>query len=69
LYKNVLESLSDEEFDGETDLFIAIASLVNEQYLMPPRKDGSSKKRLPNVNCGREAGHMHLYNDYFDQLI
>jgi hypothetical protein len=29
-YKNILESSSDEESDGETDLLITAAGMVNE---------------------------------------
>jgi hypothetical protein len=49
-YENALESSSDEESDGETDLFIAAAAMVNDHYMMPPHMGGSPKKRLPNVD-------------------
>jgi hypothetical protein len=34
----MLESSSDEESDGETDLLMADGGMVNEQFLMPPRR-------------------------------
>jgi hypothetical protein len=37
-YENVIESLSDEESDGETDLLMAAAGMMNEHFLMPPRR-------------------------------
>jgi hypothetical protein len=58
--KNILESSSDEESDNEIKLLITAVGMVNEKYPMPPCKDGSSKKRLPNVDCDREAGHLFL---------
>jgi hypothetical protein len=41
----VLESSSDEEFDGETDLLMATAGMVNKELLLPPHRGGSSKKQ------------------------
>jgi hypothetical protein len=43
-YENVLQSSSDEESDGETDLLMATAGMVNEEFLLPPRRGGLSKK-------------------------
>jgi hypothetical protein len=37
-YENVLESSPDEDFDGETDLLMAVASMVNKEFLLPPRR-------------------------------
>jgi hypothetical protein len=64
----VLESSSDEESDGETDLLLVAIGMANEQFMMPPSRGGSSKKREANVNPNREAGHMCLYKDYFDPI-
>jgi hypothetical protein len=64
----VLESSSDEDSDGETDLLMAAAGMVNEHFLMPPRRGGSSKQREGNVDRDREAGHVRLYKDYFDPI-
>jgi hypothetical protein len=49
-FDNVHMSSSDEESDGETELLMATAGMVNEQFLMPPRRGGSSKKREGNVD-------------------
>jgi hypothetical protein len=62
-YENVLNSSTDEESDGETDLFMAAASMVNEHFLMPPHRGGLSKKWDANVDRDREAGHARLYKD------
>jgi hypothetical protein len=67
-YKNVLESSSDEESNGETNLLIAAAGMVNKQFLMPACRGGSSKKRHANVDHVQEAGHVCLYKDYFDPI-
>jgi hypothetical protein len=64
----VLISLFDEESDGETDLLMAVVDMVNEHFLMPPRRGGSSKKQEANVNRDREAGHTRMYEDYFDPI-
>jgi hypothetical protein len=41
----------DEESEGETELLMAAAGKVNEHFLMPPRRGGSSnKKREGNVD-------------------
>jgi hypothetical protein len=61
-------SSSDEDSDGETELLVATAGMVNEHFLMPPRRGGSSKKREGNVDRDREAGHVHLYKDYFNLI-
>jgi hypothetical protein len=37
-YENVLESSSEKESDSETDLLIAAAAMVNNHYLMLPRR-------------------------------
>jgi hypothetical protein len=44
-YDNVLMSSSNEDSDGETELLIAAVGMVNEHFLMPPCRGGSSKKR------------------------
>jgi hypothetical protein len=49
-YDNVLMSSSDEESDGETDLLMVAAGMVNEHFLMPPHRGVSSKKREANVD-------------------
>jgi hypothetical protein len=49
-YKNMLESSSDEESDGETDLLMAAGGMVNEQFLMPPRRGSSLKKWEANMD-------------------
>jgi hypothetical protein len=67
-YKNVLKSSSDGEFNGETNLLIAAVGMVNEQFLMPACRGGSSKMRQANVDHVREAGHMRLYKGYFDPI-
>jgi hypothetical protein len=67
-YKIFLESTSEEESNGEIDLLIAAAVMVHDHYLMVPRRVGSSKKRLPNIDRDREAGHLRLYKDYSDPI-
>jgi hypothetical protein len=67
-YENVLESSSDEDSDGETDLLIAATGMGNEHFLMPPRKGGSSHKWHANIDRGREAGHLRLHKDHFDLI-
>jgi hypothetical protein len=64
----VLNLSSDEESDDETDLLMADTGMVNEHFLMPPHRGGSSKKREANVDRDREAGHAHLYKYYFDPI-
>jgi hypothetical protein len=64
-YKNVMESSSDEDSDGETDLFFAAASMVHDQYLLPLCRGSSSKKRKGNTDRDRVGGHEHLFKDYF----
>jgi hypothetical protein len=68
-FDNVLMSSSDEESDSETDLLMVDAGMVNEHFLMPPHRGGSSKKREGNVDHDREAGHVRLYKDYFDPIM
>jgi hypothetical protein len=43
--------------------------MVNEYFLMPPRRGGSSNKWEGNVNRDREADHVRLYKDYFDLIM
>jgi hypothetical protein len=43
-FDNVLMLSSDEDSDGETELLVAATGMVNEHFLMPPRRGGSSKK-------------------------
>jgi hypothetical protein len=40
----VLESSFDEESDDVTDLLMAAVSMVNKEFLLSPRRRGSSKK-------------------------
>jgi hypothetical protein len=68
-YDNMLMSSSDENSDYENDLLMAAVGMVNEYFLMPPRRGDSSKKREANVDRDREAGHARLYKDYFDLII
>jgi hypothetical protein len=42
--------------------------MVNEHFLMPPRRGGSSKKWEANVDRDREAGHTRMYKDYCDLI-
>jgi hypothetical protein len=67
-FDNVPMSSSDEDSDGETELLVATAGMVNEHFLMPPYRGGSCKKREGNVDRDREAGHVRLYKDYFDSI-
>jgi hypothetical protein len=60
----MLNSLFVEESDGETDL----VGMVNEHFLMLPRRGGSSKKREANVDHDQEVSHADLYKDYFDLI-
>jgi hypothetical protein len=68
-FDNMLMSSSDEESDGETDLLMAAAGMVNEHFLMPPRRGCSSKKWEGNVDRDREAGHVRLYKDLFNPIM
>jgi hypothetical protein len=68
-FDNVLMSSFDEKSDGETELLVATVGMVNEHFLMPPRRGGSSKKREGNVDREREAGHVRLYKDYFNPIM
>jgi hypothetical protein len=61
-------SLSDEDSDGKTELLLAAAGMVNEHFLMPPRRGGSSKKREGNIDRDREAGYVRLYKEYFHPI-
>jgi hypothetical protein len=65
----MLMSSSDKESDGETELLVAAADMVNEHFLMPPRRGASSKKREGNVDREREAVHVRMYKDYFDPIM
>jgi hypothetical protein len=67
-FDNVLMSSSDEDSDGETGPLLAAAGMVNEHFLMPPHRGGSSKKREGNIDCDREASHVHMYKDYFHPI-
>jgi hypothetical protein len=58
----------DEDSDSETDLLMAATGMVNEHFLIPPRRGGSSKKREANVDHDQEAGNERLYKDYFDPI-
>jgi hypothetical protein len=49
-YKNVIESSSDEESDGETELLPAATSMAHNHFLLPKRRGGSSVKRKANKN-------------------
>jgi hypothetical protein len=74
----VLISLFDEESDDETDLLMRVVDMVNEHFLMPPRRGDSSRKWEAggdssrkweaNVDRDREAGHTRMYKDYFDLI-
>jgi hypothetical protein len=65
-YKNVIESSSDEESDGETELLFAAANMMHDQYLLPPRRGGSSEKCKANTDRDRAGSHERLFMDYFD---
>jgi hypothetical protein len=67
-FDNVLMSSSDEDSDGETELLLVAAGMVNEHFPMPPRRGGSSKKREGNVDQDGEVGHVRLYKDYFHPI-
>jgi hypothetical protein len=67
-FDNVFMSSTDEDSDGETELLVADVGMVNEHFLMPPHRGGSSKKREGNVDRDQEAGHVRLYKDYFDPI-
>jgi hypothetical protein len=45
-YKNVIESLSDEEADDDTELMMAVAMLLHEHTSRPVYR-GSVKGRKP----------------------
>jgi hypothetical protein len=47
---------------------IAAAGMVNEHYLMPSRRGGSSKKHMSKFDRDRDAGHLRLYKYYFDPI-
>jgi hypothetical protein len=64
----VLILLFEEESDDETDLLMRAVDMVNEHFLMPPRRGGSSRKWEANVDRDREAGHTRMYKDYFDLI-
>jgi hypothetical protein len=64
----VLKSSSDEDSDDEADLLIAAASMVNEHFLLPQCRGGSSHKRQFNFDRDREVGHVRLYKDYFGPI-
>jgi hypothetical protein len=68
-FDNVLMSFSNEDSDSETELLVAAAGMVNEHFLMPRRRGGSSKKREGNIDRDREAGHVRQYKDYFDPIM
>jgi hypothetical protein len=61
-----------------TDLLMTTASMVNEEFLLPPHRDGSSKKsevrgssskkREASVDRDREASHVRMHKNYFDLI-
>jgi hypothetical protein len=63
-YKNVIESLSDEEADDDTELMMVVAMLLHEHTSRPVYR-GSVMGCKPNVKRNRERGHYQLYRDYF----
>jgi hypothetical protein len=46
-YDNMLMPSFGEDSDDEADLLMAAADMVNENFLIPPRRGGSSKEREP----------------------
>jgi hypothetical protein len=46
-YDNVLMSSSDEDLNGETDLLMVVVGIVNEHFLMPPRRAAHLKSGRP----------------------
>jgi hypothetical protein len=64
-YKNVIESSSDKESDGETELLLAAASMAHDHFMLPKHRGGSSVKRKANKNRDRVGGHASLMRDYF----
>jgi hypothetical protein len=68
-FDNVLMLSSDEESDSEIEFLMAAAGMVNEHFLMPHRRGGSSKNWEGNIDHDREAGHVRLYKIYFDSIM
>jgi hypothetical protein len=68
-YKNFVESSSEEESDGETEILLAVAQMVHDHYLLPPHRGGSSKRREDNQECDREDGTYTFTRTTSIQLI
>jgi hypothetical protein len=64
-YKNVIESSSDEESDGENKFLFTAANMMKNHHLLSRRRGGSSVKRKANTGRDHEGGHVHLMRDYF----
>jgi hypothetical protein len=47
-YKNVIDSSSDKESDGETELLFAASSMAHDHYMLLKHRGGSSVKRKAN---------------------
>jgi hypothetical protein len=61
-YTHFFEDWSDSEFDDDSDLMVACATILNEENenYMPQRR-GSMPGRAANLDRNWEAGHEQLY--------
>jgi hypothetical protein len=66
-FNNVPMSSSDDEED-DNDVIVAVDMIMHEHDEMnKARYMGSVKGRAKGLDGGREAGHVRLYKDYFQQ--
>ena len=63
-YKNVVESSSDDDSDGDTEMIMTAASFIYDDMMRPTRR-ASINQRSANVDRERESGHARIYKDYF----
>jgi hypothetical protein len=65
-YTYFLKNWSDSEFDDDSDLMVAVASILNqENEVYMPQWRGSMPGQAANLDRNREAGHVQLYANYF----
>jgi hypothetical protein len=65
-YKRFIEDWLDSDSNDDSDLMVAVASVLHEESnVYMPQWRGSLADRAGNLDRNREADHMQLYNDYF----
>jgi hypothetical protein len=65
-YKKFVQTSSDEDSDDDSDVLLAVPSLLHDHNeAMLHQWKGSVPDQAKNLDHNREAGHVQLYNDYF----